>query len=306
MPRTIEVSAAPGKIDELLQRIEPIEGVVSLARQEGASLRPPGDVLTIQTTTDAARAVFGILAELKVADAGSINTSSPLSILTQSNQKELDQETNETVWDEMAFMLRGDTNTSPNYLISMLLAGAAAAGGLWSDTLHLVVGAMLIAPAFEPLARIPFGFIVRSPELMTRGLLSVAGGYFMLALGAMLSTALLALWDPETAREFANQEWVQYWSSFTFPGIFVSTVGAIAGAIVIGGQRSVLTTGVMVTLALIPSLALAGMGLITADFALASKAFMRWVIDVLLVLAMSGAVFWLKRHFLHRHSPAIS
>jgi hypothetical protein len=42
MPRTIEISASAEKADATLQRLETLDGVVGLARQSGASIRPPG------------------------------------------------------------------------------------------------------------------------------------------------------------------------------------------------------------------------------------------------------------------------
>jgi hypothetical protein len=51
MPRTIEVSVSPEKVDAILRRVQGVEGVVGIARQRGASLRPPGDILSIQART---------------------------------------------------------------------------------------------------------------------------------------------------------------------------------------------------------------------------------------------------------------
>lgn len=81
-----------------------------------------------------------------------------------------------------------------------------------------------------------------------------------------------------------------------------SAFGAIAGAVVISGQRSVLTTGVMITLALIPSMGLVGVAASTFDFALAAKGALRWTIDALLVIVANGVVFALKRKYVHRRS----
>lgn len=300
MPRTIELSASPEKIDAVLQKIQPIDGLVSISRQRGASLKPPGDVLSLQATNGASRSILSVLAEAGIPEQGSINTSAPTSLISTDNQKAIDNETNETIWDEMAFMLRNDTNPSANFLVSMALAGAIAAGGLWADKLHLIIGAMLIAPAFEPLARLPFGLISGTRQLIPSGLRSAVTGYLSLAAGAALTCWILQLAGAELSAPLPQQEWVSYWSSLTFSGVLVSVFGAIAGAIVISGQRAVLTTGVMVTLALIPSMALVGMGLATADLSLAGDGFLRWIVDVFLVVLMTGLVFWLKQFYIHK------
>jgi hypothetical protein len=78
--------------------------------------------------------------------------------------------------------MRGDTNLGVNYLSLMALAGAIAAAGLWTGMLHIIVGAMVIAPAFEPLMRIPFGLICGTREVSVRGAKSGAAGYLAMAL----------------------------------------------------------------------------------------------------------------------------
>lgn len=301
MPRSIELSVPAEQADVILQRVEGLEGVVGLARQRGASLQPPGDMLSIQVTNDASRRVLVLLDELQVREHGSIVTNEPRSIISAEHQKLIDRETNETFWDEMAFLLRLDTNLAPNYLTLMALAGAIAAVGLWSDTLHLVVGAMVIAPAFEPLVRLPFGLIAGPRRIAWGGLTSAAAGYLLLGLGGLLATVVLRAVDPARSPDLATRAWVQFWSTVTPTGVLASALAAVAGAVVVSGQRSVLTTGVMIALALIPSMAIVGMGLSVGDAALAARGLLRWSVDVGLVVLLSAIVLWLKQRFLHHH-----
>lgn len=82
--------------------------------------------------------------------------------------------------------------------------------------------------------------------------------------------------------------------------MLVSAFAAAAGAVVITGQRSVLTTGVMIALALIPSMSIVGMALASADLALAGRGFVRWSVDAVLVVLISAVVLGLKQLLLHR------
>ena len=301
MPRTIEVNIPPEKADSVLRRVQDIEGVVSLACYREAGIEPPGDVLTIQSTNDAMREVLGVLDELEVTSGGSITTSEPRSIISPEHQGLIDWETNETIWDEMVFLLREDTNLSANYLALMTLAGAVAAVGLWANTLHLVVGAMVIAPGFEPLVQVPFGFIVGPKRTAWSGALSSAAGYFGLALGGLASLLILGVVDPSRSADLQSRSWVQFWSTVTPTGVVASAFAGAAGAFVVSGQRSVLTTGVMIALALIPSMAIVGMAVGAGDFVLAGRALVRWLVDVGLVILMSALVLMLKRWYLRSH-----
>lgn len=302
MPRSIEVSVDPTKADEILERVKDVDGVVGLARQAGASLLPPGDIVTIRTTNDATRAVLEVLRDLDVAEGGSVQTSAPRSVVDRTHQRAIDHETNETTWNEMAFLLRLDTNNGQNYLATMFLAGAIAAVGLWTDTLHLIVASMVVASAFEPLVRISFGLVAGPRSLVASGIASTIAGYAMLALGGAVALLVLRAVDPGAAPALASRRWVQYWTYVPTTGVIVSVFAAAAGTFIVIGQRSVLSTGVMIALALIPSMSLVGMGLVSGDLALAGQGFVRWAVDAGLILVVSAAVLLAKRALVHRHA----
>ena len=274
--------------------------MAGLSLQRGASLDPPGDIVTIQASNDGVRAIFKVLERLEVTDGGSISTSEPRSLLSPPHQNGIDTETNETIWDEMASLLRQDTNFSGNFLMLMALAGAVAAAGLWTDTLHIVVGAMLIAPGFEPLLRIPFGMIGGPRELTIKGLAATGGGYVALLIGAALTYLILRWLDPASSPDLMTRHWARYWSQVTASSVFVALVGGATGAVVITTQRSTLTAGVMIALALVPTMALVGMASVYGDWQVAGHGFILWAANVAAVLVASTATFGLKQIFVHR------
>lgn len=301
MPRTIEVRVGPDEADQILERVQEIDGVVGLARQVGASIRPPGDILTIQTTNDASRAVMLVLRELGAAEGGGlIQTAAPRSLVSRPHQRKIDRETNETTWNEMASLLRSDTNNSQNYLATMFLAGAICAVGLWTDTLHVIVASMVIASAFEPVVRISFGLVAGPRSLVSSGLASTVAGYVLLALGGASALLILRVMDPSAASELASRRWVQYWTHVPATGVLVSVLAGAAGTFIVIGQRSVLSTGVMIALALIPGMSIAGMGLASGDLTLAGQGLLRWGVDAGVILAVSGILIAVKKAVLHR------
>lgn len=300
MPRAIEVSLPPGRAEGLIQRLNQMDGVVGLALQRDASIQPPGDILTIHATNDGTRAVMNLLADDHTLDGGTILTSEPRSLINPQYQNGINGESNETIWDEMAFLLRRETNLSANYLLLMTASGGVAAVGLWTNTLHLVIAAMVIAPGFEPLLRIPFGWIAGPRALASRGLLSSLIGYLLLGLGAALTYLLLRAIDASSAGEFSRHSWVQYWSTLTANGALVSLMAGGAGALVVAAQRSVLAAGVMIALALVPSMSIAGIALFAGDFSLAGRGILRWAYDVVAVVFSSAVVLGLKQALVHR------
>lgn len=302
MSRTIEISLPPERTDRLAADLETADGVVGLSVQRGASLKPRGDVLTVHATNEGLEAVRRVLARHGIGGGrgcGSVMTSEPRSLLSPSDQESIDRETNETSWEEMAAMFRREANLSANYVIAMLFAGAVAAAGLWTDTVHIVVGAMVIAPGFEPILRMPFGLMGRRGEGARQGLVSTAVGYAAMALGAALSLLALQAIDP-SPRPLGERHWVQYWSSVQSSSVLVALVAGAAGAAVIAAGRAVLTTGVMIALALIPAMSIVGMATASGDLALAGQGLLRWAVDAGCVVLAGGALLLAKRSLQHR------
>ncbi len=302
MPRSIELSVSPDKTAALLDRVAGLDGVVGIALQRGASLRPAGDVLTIRATNDGCRSVFRVLSELDILAEGSVVTSEPYCLVSSQGQGSLEHESNEAGWEEMASMLRRETNPSNNFMLLMFLAGGIAAGGLWTNTLHLVIGAMTIAPGFEPLLRMPFGLITGMGGIVRYGATGTVIGYGLLALGGAIALLVLRAVDAGGPADLEANSWVRYWTSVSPTGVVVALLAGAAGAAVVSIYRSVLSVGVMIALALIPTMSLTGMALAEGDLPLAGAAAVRWLVDVICVLGASTAVLAAKQAFIHRRA----
>ena len=120
------------------------------------------------------------------------------------------------------------------------------------------------------------------------------GSAALLATGRSLPAAEASYLEPDTL--------ASYWTTLSTPGLLVSAAAALAGAILVANNRSILTAGVMVALALVPTATLAGMGIVGGDFVVALTAAGRWLLDVMLVLLVSAAVFAWKERTVQRRA----
>jgi hypothetical protein len=77
-----------------------------------------------------------------------------------------------------------------------------------------------------------------------------------------------------------------------------------AGGVVVSSRMKVLATGAMVALAIIPSMALIGMGLAMGNLELALGAFGRWSVEVGCLILGDGSIMVLKWTLLHRRRLA--
>lgn len=269
--------------------------------QVGASGATASDVISVQATNDASRVLLSQLGKAGLLVEGPIVLSEPTGIISPARQELIDRESNEAVWEEIAALLRRDTNVGINFLMLMAVSGAIACIGIVEGTVHIVVGAMLLAPGFEPLVRIAFGALTHGRGTgIGSGVRSTLIGYLTLAATAGLCALLLSAMGRLPAGGLSSLSLVQYWTSIGFGGVLVAILAAIAGAAILASRRTVFAGGVMVALALVPGAAITGMGLALGDLDTAASALFRWTTEAACVLAAGGGVLALKRMILHR------
>jgi hypothetical protein len=305
MPRNVEIVVPPESTNTVLKEVERMEGVLGVRLSAGVSRRPPGDLVTVLTTNTAFHPLLRLLDRLGIGqDAGaSITTMEPAGVILPSNPEAVSRDSTDIPWEEMEFSMARESNMTRNALFVMFAAGVIAAQGTATGALHLVIGAMVIAPGFEPIVRVGLGLISRSPA-WKHGLQDFGAAYLtLLAGGAAGGLLLMATGRPIPVAEGTYLQpgsLLTYWTTVSGPSVMVSLLAGAVGAVLIATNRSVLTAGVMIALALVPSIAIAGMGLVAADIGTVVGAVTRWAVDVGLVIAMSVAVFAIKHRTVQR------
>lgn len=233
MPRTVTISLPSDRTDGVLSDLEALSGLLTLSVQRGVSVQPPGDVITAQVTN------HHLPSLMQVLDGHGAGDDPGLSV----------------------------TTSKPTGMFS-----ASASDRIATNSLHLVVGAMVIAPGFQPLVRVGLGVVGGSPA-WRRGLLDTAKGYAALVPAAGLTALLLRAMgtDPLGSADggyLPSGALVRYWDGVTLNATIVTIAAGVGGALLIAANRSVLTAGVMIALALVPSAALVGV-VLTATAVLA-------------------------------------
>jgi hypothetical protein len=299
--RTVEVTLPSHRSDELVDEVQRLPvSVAGIQLQRNGSVKPPGDVLTVEVPNQSMQPLLRLLIERGIgSEQGTSFSISEVKALVESSVSgQILTESTDVSWEEMHQVLAKESNMTVNALTLMFAAGVASAVGISTGALHLVIAAMVIAPGFEPLSRVALGAVAGGPAL-NRGIVDTLKGYAALILGGAIGAALLpamgkqALGGPGTYLE--SETLSAYWSSIDPSSLLVSLLAGAAGAILTATNRPVLTAGVMIALALVPSAALMGAAVVAGEPALAGKALVRWLLDVALVTSMSLLVFWWKR-----------
>jgi hypothetical protein len=305
VPRQIEIVSPSEQTELLLRKLQEFDGVIGTRLQKGVSRQPPGDVISADILNRSMADVCRFLADEKVGLNGSssLSTSEPTSLVQSSAAEAIARDSSEVSWEEMELTIGKASNMTLNALLVMFVSGVIATIGIATNALHLVMGAMMIAPGFMPIVRMSLG-IVGESGAWGRGLTDILKGYAGLVLGAAGATALLiALGKPPLGEEpsyLPAGTLISYWTSITAPSVIVSLVSGVVGTILITTGRSVLTAGVMVALALVPGAAITGMGAITGNLDASIGGASRWAIDVAVVTIAALLVFGWKRAAVHK------
>lgn len=305
MPRTVVLTLPVDLTETVIGEIQSVDGIVGVRLERGSSLRPPGDVVTVELLNRALPALLSLFERhgLGTRAGSSLSTSEPVSLVSASAREAIARDSSDASWEDMEGSLAKESNMTLNAMALMFVSGAIAAIGVTTNAIHLVIGAMVIAPGFEPITRLALGCVARGPA-WKRGLVDSALAYLVLAAGA--GVAALALrasghHPPGGSASYLPQSsLLTYWTSFTLPSLLVSGLASVAGALLIATNRSVLTAGVMIGLALVPAASIAVMAALVADWHAAGAAALRWLVEVGIVTLGSLAVFGWKRHSLHR------
>lgn len=306
MHRTITITVAAGATDALTAELLTLDEVIGLSVARGASLRPPGDVVTVHVLNRGADEVLRRVAMAQEVGPVSVVTAEAASFIDPARRGAVEGDVDEAIWEEMETGLRHQGRVTPNYVALMALGGAVAAVGLVSEPVPQViafVASAIIAPGFEPVAKIPLGLVLRKWSVAGRGLHSAAIGYAVLILvTAAVFWALREAGSVSNSDLLANPE-VKRIAEPGAPSLLVSACGAIAGIVMLAAYRRSVIAGPLIALTIIPAAALIGMAPVAGSWAVALEGLERLAIDLGLIVLAGVVVVAVKQATVHKRRP---
>jgi len=173
------------------------------------------------------------------------------------------------------------------YYVMLLVAGLIALLGLLTDSVAVVIGAMLISPLMGPIISSSLAFTIGDLTLARRAFRTIAVSVALTVAVSALVTLVSPLKEP-TAEILARVR----------PNIldlFVAALSGVAGAVALCTKRNYLVTatGVAVATAVIPPLSVVGYGLGTWQPMLALGGFLLFFTNFVAIVLTSDLVFFI-------------
>jgi uncharacterized hydrophobic protein (TIGR00271 family) len=163
--------------------------------------------------------------------------------------------------------LYDDAQINTTYIVLMILSTLIATLGLYLNSSSIIIGAMLLAPLMGPIVSLAMGVLRRNMRILQASLIKICVGV-LLALCASALFVKLFPYEPVTSEMTARLN----------PSLLDLLVAVLAG---IGGAytksfKEILQSlaGVAIAVALVPPLAVAGIGFGRGDMAFFSQAFL--------------------------------
>ncbi|NOQ17200.1 MAG: TIGR00341 family protein, partial [Methyloprofundus sp.] len=193
------------------------------------------------------------------------------------NDKELEEVTRQHIpffthaseerFRDLFISLREDAKINSIYITLIILSTMLATIGLFQGSSAVIIGAMLLAPLMSPIVSLAMGLLRGNIELLKNSLYKIALGVFL----ALLASALIA-------QIFPNRMLTSEITARLSPSLLdlaVAIISGIAGAYSKSFKEIIQSlAGVAIAVALVPPLAVAGIGIGRLDLDFFSHAFL--------------------------------
>lgn len=152
--------------------------------------------------------------------------------------------------------IRSGVQIKGSQLLILIFAIFVASLGLNTNSIPVIIGAMLISPLMGPIIGIGLGLGIQDYRLMQQGLRNI----LMAMLGSILASALYFLISPQ----YGDSSQLLARTSPSIYDVFIALFGGAAGIVSIGCRnKGQVMPGVAIATSLMPPLCTAGYGLAT-------------------------------------------
>lgn len=303
----VRLIVPPDLVPEVLEILYQAREVTNLWHLAGVATKPPGDLISCDVAREDATILLARLRDLGLEERGSIAAEHvDASISRAARDAELAAEGNPAdavVWEEVEGKVFESATLSISFLVLMTIATMIAAVGLITDSIVLIIGAMVVGPEYGPLAGICVALVEGRPRLAARSLQAVAVGFPIGIAAAALLTILLRLTGiaPDVLLP-AEHELTLFVSEPNWYSVIVAALAGIVGMLALVGAKSGVLVGVLISVTTIPAAANVGVAAVYGDWAGMLGAAAQLAINLLAIVASGVAVLWVIRRARRRRA----
>jgi len=239
--------------------------LTSLARYQGASIDPPGDVFEAQLERDAVNDLVRALTELGVPKDGSIQILEPGTWVSQRALKaeQASPDADNVVWPQVIEQAYEQSKITPIFLAFITMATLLAAIAVITDSPILVIGAMVLGPEFMAVIALGLALVRKRHELLRQAARTLVLGFLFSISVTVGFVAIARLVGLATIPEItAERPGVAFIYSPNAWSLIVAVIAAAAGVLALTTSMSTGIIGVFISVTTIPASGNIAVGLV--------------------------------------------
>jgi uncharacterized hydrophobic protein (TIGR00271 family) len=295
----IRVVCPSGLAATAIGALERSPSVLNLIHVPGAARKPAGDVIVCDVPREEASIVLAGLEALGVGAAGTVTLENVVSGSERARAAEVSApgtSGDAVVWEELEARTSESTELSIGYLVFMVAATLIAAAGILTDSVILIIGAMVVGPEFGPLAGLCVAAIAGQRALALRSLTALVAGFVVAIAAALAGTLLARLVDlaPDDLSPDSHPE-TMFISDPNWWSVVVALLAGVAGMLSLTSAKSGALIGVLISVTTIPAAANVGVAAAYGDWSTCGGASGQLAINLVAIVAASLATLSLQR-----------
>ncbi|WP_121346393.1 TIGR00341 family protein [Gillisia mitskevichiae] len=205
--------------------------------------------------------------------------------LTQRKMPFLPRATTEE-FQELFKVLKENAKLSSSFIVMMILATLIATFGLFGDSSPVIIGAMILAPIIAPIVSFSMGMVRYDTNMLKTGIVTILIGTIVALIFAAGVSMIIPL------KVLTSEIDARLTPTLLDMGIAVASGIAAAYAHAKEGIAKSLA-GVAIAVALVPPLAVAGIGIGWWDWEVFSGAFLLYLTNLAGIIMFAGITFLL-------------
>jgi uncharacterized hydrophobic protein (TIGR00271 family) len=200
------------------------------------------------------------------------------------------------------------SSLSVSFLVLMIIATMLAAIGVITDSIVLVIGAMVVGPEYGPLAGVSVALVEGRPHLAAKSLKAIIVGFPLGIVSAALLTGFLRLVGIAPSALLPEEhELTLFIADPNWYTVIVAILAGTVGMLALVGAKSGVLVGVLISVTTIPAAANVAVAAVYGDWDSVLGAAAQLAINLLAIVGSGVSVlFVIKRARARREARALA
>ena len=303
----VRLVVPPDRVEQVLAALGSFESTLNIVHLPGAVRDPEGDLVQVDVAREDASAVIERLRRLGIDEDGSIATIEIDAAISRraeaAERAAAGSPADAVVWEQVESRTSESAELSGSFLVFMILATLIAAVGIVTDSVILVIGAMVVGPEFGPLAGLCVALVQRRPELARRSFAALAVGFPVaiavtyLAVSAGRAVGLL----PDDVGTHSETIFISDANRYS---VIIALLAGVAGMISLTTAKAGALIGVLISVTTIPAAGNIGLAAAYGDWSEFRGASAQLAINLVCIVGAGLATLSVQRLLFARRRAA--